>query len=150
MTGLAFTLLKPSCWRAAAQNLTVPSSGILSPARFRVGLPWGVFALNAVGIAFISCGVFSSLYAGCLGPELRLTAGNLSALVNLIGPLLLFGLVDPHFSFMSDRVVSGETSEAHFRTCVAGMAASRVVGTLLAQVILVPGAIVIAWTASRI
>ncbi|MBT7915403.1 DUF2837 family protein [Candidatus Bathyarchaeota archaeon] len=65
-----------------------------------------------------------------------------------MGTLLLFGFVDPHFSFVSDRVVSGHATEPYFRRCVTGMAASRVLGTVLAQVVLMPGAIAIAWVAT--
>jgi hypothetical protein len=85
-----------------------------------------------------------------LEPSLRLTAGNLSAAVNMIGTLVLFGVVDPHFSFMSDRVVAGEESDARFRRAVTAMTASRIVGTLLGQIILVPGALLIVWLARTI
>jgi hypothetical protein len=78
-----------------------------------------------------------------LAPELRLTASNLSAAVNMCGTLILFGVVDPYFSFMSDEVVAGERSESEFRQAVAAMTSSRILGTLLGQAILVPGALLI-------
>ena len=98
----------------------------------------------------ISSGVFCALYAGMLEPNLRLTAGNLSAAVNMFGTLILFGIVDPHFSFMSDRVVAGEQSDPEFRRAVAAMVSSRILGTLIGQLILVPGALVIAWIAKSL
>jgi hypothetical protein len=149
MIALALAVAKPASWRFALGSLTLPAAANMSSIRFR-GLPWGMFGMNILGIAFISCGVFSSLCAGHLAPQLRLTAGNLSALVNFMGTLLLFGFVDPHFSFVSDKVVSGQATEPYFRRCVTGMAASRVLGTLLAQVVLMPGAVAIAWVARKI
>jgi len=70
--------------------------------------------------------------------------------VNFIGTILMFALVDPHFSYLSDKVVSGEVSQSYFRSVVIGMARSRFLGTLLAQAFLVPGAFVIAKVAEWI
>jgi hypothetical protein len=150
MTALLLTALNPRTWWIAAHEITLPSPVHLRQFRRAEKLPWFVFALNVGGIALITCGVFASLYAGYLVPELRLTAGNLSAMVNFIGTIVMFALVDPHFSYLSDRVVSGEVTQSYFRTVVVGMAGSRVVGTLLAQGILVPGAWVIAQVADWI
>lgn len=150
MFALLLTALRPHTWMFMARQVTIPSAGNLSLFRRAHSLPWLVFAMNIVGISLITCGVFSSLYAGYLVPELRLTAGNLSAVVNFIGTIVMFALVDPHFSFMSDKVVSREISESHFRACVIGMWLSRLFGTVLAQIILLPGAYVVAWVAKII
>ena len=150
MVALVLAVVRPESWRFMLGSITFPALANVSRRRFTRDLPWGVFALNALGIAFISCGLFSSLLAGTLCPELRLTAGNLSAVVNLFGTLLLFALVDPAFSFVSDKVTSGEASESYFRACVVGMTSSRAVGTVLAQAVLVPGAMVIGWVARLI
>lgn len=144
MGALLLSAANPRNWWLAASDLTPPAPRNLSLFGSTKELPWFVFVLNVGGIALITCGVFASLYAGYLVPELRLTAGNLSALVNFLGTILMFALVDPHFSYLSDKVVSGEVSEGYFRAVVIGMTGSRFIGCLLAQVILVPGAWVIA------
>ena len=140
MGALILTAANPRNWWLAARELTPPAPGNVMLFTQTKRLPWFVFVLNVGGIALITCGVFSSLYAGYLVPELRLTAGNLSALVNFIGTILMFALVDPHFSYVSDKVVSGEVTHSYFRAVVIGMTASRFLGCLLSQVILVPGA----------
>jgi hypothetical protein len=140
MGALILTAANPRNWWLAARELTPPAPGNVVLFGKTKRLPWLVFAMNVGGIALITCGVFSSLYAGYLVPELRLTAGNLSALVNFIGTILMFALVDPHFSYTSDKVVSGEVSHSYFRAVVIGMTASRFLGCLFSQVILVPGA----------
>jgi hypothetical protein len=150
MFRLLFTTLSATFWKALRKSLSAPKlsnfKGMLSFSE----VPVSIYVMNAVGTGLISTGVFSALYAGMLAPELRLTAGNLSAAVNMFGTLILFGVVDPHFSFMSDRVVSGEESDARFRRAVTSMTASRIVGTLLGQIILVPGAFAIVWLARSI
>jgi hypothetical protein len=150
MTALLFALARPRTWLFMARQVTIPVAANITQFRRGPSLPWFVFALNIVGISLITCGVFSSLLAGFLVPELRLTAGNLSAVVNFIGTIVMFALVDPHFSFLSDKVVSGEMTEPHFRACVIGMWLSRLFGTVFAQFILVPGAYAIAWVAEFI
>lgn len=150
MTALILSAANPRSWWIAARELTPPAPKNLALFQKTASLPWHVFLLNIGGVALITCGVFASLYAGYLVPELRLTAGNLSALVNFIGTILMFALVDPHFSYLSDKVVAGEVSQSYFRTVVVGMAGSRFLGTLLAQAILVPGAAVIARVAEWI
>lgn len=150
MGALLMYAANPRNWWFAARELTPPSPRNLALFGNTRQLPWLVFTMNVGGIALITCGVFASLYAGYLVPELRLTAGNLSALVNFIGTILMFALVDPHFSYTSDKVISGEVSHSYFRAVVIGMTGSRFLGTLLAQAILVPGAWVIAKVAEWI
>jgi hypothetical protein len=150
MLGLILAAANPRNWWTAARELTPPAPRNLALIAGTRRLPWFVFALNVGGIALITCGVFASLYAGYLVPELRLTAGNLSALVNFIGTILMFALVDPHFSYLSDKVVSGEVSHRYFRAVVIGMTGSRFLGCLLAQAILVPGAWIVAKVAEWI
>lgn len=150
MFSLLLTLLRPHTWVFMIRQVTVPAAANLTLVQRTRGLPWMVFAMNILGISLITCGVFSSLYAGYLVPELRLTAGNLSAVVNFIGTIVMFALVDPHFSFTSDKVVSGEVSESYFRACVIGMWLSRFFGTVLSQAILIPGAELVAWVAKII
>ena len=74
----------------------------------------------------------------------RLTAQGLSAVINGVATILLFVLIDPQLSVMTDDVVEGRISEASFRRAVVWLAGSRILGTLLAQILLVPAAMLIA------
>jgi hypothetical protein len=47
-------------------------------------------------------------------------------------------------------VVEGRTSEAAFRRAVVWLSGARIAGTLLAQVLLVPAALLIALIAARL
>jgi hypothetical protein len=92
----------------------------------------------------LTVGVFASLYAGYLKPELRVTANNLSPLVNALSTIFLVLFIDPYLSFLTDDVVVGKATEARFRRSVVLLATSRLVGTLLAQALLIPAARLIA------
>lgn len=109
-----------------------------------------VIALNVGAQALVTVAVFASLYAGALNPAYRVTASTLSSVINGAATILLFVFIDPHLSVMTDDVVEGRTSEASFRRAVVWLAGTRIAGTLVAQVALVPAALVIAFAASRI
>jgi len=88
-----------------------------------------------------SVGVFSALYAGYLRPELRVTASQMSAVVNGLATILMFAFIDPYLSLMTDDVVAGKVEESYFRRSVVWLTGSRLVGTVVAQAILVPAAL---------
>ena len=99
---------------------------------------------NVLGTALLTVGVFASLYAGCLRPDLRVTANNLSAVVNGISTVLLFLFIDPYLSLLTDDTVSSRATETDFRRAIVLFGVSRLAGTVLAQIALIPGAKAIA------
>jgi hypothetical protein len=132
------------------ENIVIPSSKNLSHFNIGSDFPWKVFIMNVIAVAIITIGVLSALYAGYLIPEIRLTASNLSAIINGFATILMFVFIDPFLSVMTDEVVLGKTSESLFRKYIVYMVIARVIGTLLAQIILVPAARLISITADLI
>jgi hypothetical protein len=114
------------------------------------GVGWGVLLANCLAQALITVGVLASLYAGYLNPEFRVTASQLSAVVNGFATILLFALIDPQLSVMTDDVVEGRVSEPLFRRTIVWISLSRLIGTFLAQPLLLPGAAAIAWIANYV
>lgn len=114
------------------------------------GLPLRVIGLNVLAQALLTVGVIASLYAGYLFPEYRVTASQLSAVVNGAATLLLFILIDPQLSVMTDDVVAGSIGEGQFRRTVVWLSASRICGTILAQALLLPSAWLVVYAAERI
>jgi len=98
----------------------------------------------------LTVGVFASLYAGYLRPELRVTANNLSPVVNAVSTILLIMFIDPYISLLTDDVEAGRTSEPQFRSLMVMLGMSRLVGTTLAQIVLTPAAQLIATIADHI
>jgi hypothetical protein len=52
--------------------------------------------------------------------------------------------IDPHMSGMTDDVIEGKVTEGQFRKAIVWLVGSRLAGTVVAQVLLVPAAFVIA------
>jgi hypothetical protein len=111
---------------------------------------WGVLLANCLAQALIVVGVLASLYAGFLNPQYRVTASQLSAVVNGFATILLFALIDPQLSVMTDDVVEGRIDEPRFRRTIVWISISRLVGTLLAQALFVPAAHSVAWIANYV
>jgi Alternate to MurJ len=113
-------------------------------------IPWTVAALNAVGMAVWTVGVFAALYAAYLRPELRVTSSQLSAVVNGVATILMFVFIDPYLSMMTDDVADGRVTEVYFRRSIVWLTGSRLAGTILAQALLVPAACSIVAIAERL
>ncbi|MCF3931915.1 lipid II flippase Amj family protein [Acuticoccus sp. M5D2P5] len=133
-----------------ASAFTVPRRRSLTSLRWRLDLPLGVVALNVFASALWTVGVLAAIYAGAIDPELRLTASTLSSVVNGVATILLFVIIDPYLAGLTDDVVKGADTEAHFRRVVIWMVGSRLAGTLLAQLLLVPSAQLIVWVAHAV
>lgn len=105
------------------------------------GMPQGFLWTNLIVVSVYAIGVLSSLYAGALVPEFRITASQLSAIVNGIATILLVTLVDPTCAFITDQAIRGKRKEADVRTMVFYIIIGRVVGTLiLSQLLFLPAA----------
>lgn len=103
-----------------------------------------IVILNVVAVALWTVGVFAALYAGYLDPELRVTASQLSSVINGAATIMMFVFIDPQMSIMTDDVVEGKVSEPQFRRAVVWLVGSRFVGTIAAQLALVPAAALVA------
>lgn len=145
---LAVHAYSPAGWTALREAWAVPSRKNLALLASGDRLPWNVFLLNVGGSALLTTGILSSLYAGVLAPELRMTTGQLSAVVNFAGTVVLFAFVDPYLSYITDSAAGDEEKgRTSLRAAVLGMGLSRVLGTVLSHLLLVPGAKAIAWIA---
>lgn len=146
-TRLLLRSVTPAGLRTIREAVAVPTRETLRSLKGPRGVSWGVLAANAIAQGLLAVGVIASLYAGYLVPEFRVTASQMTAIVNGFATILLFALIDPQISALTDDVVDGSVSEATFRRAMIWVSLSRLAGTLAAQVLLVPAAVVIAWAA---
>ena len=147
---LVWRLFSPAGLAAVREAAAIPSMRTAVASTRQPSLPRHVVAVNVFATAIWTVGVFASLYAAYLNPTLRVTSSNLSGIINGVATILLFVVVDPHLSLVTDDVLQGRTSEAYFRRAIVWMLGSRLVGTLVAQLLLVPAAMVIAAVAGRL
>lgn len=105
-----------------------------------LGVPKRFILLNSIVTAFYTVGVIASLYAAHLDPEHSTTASNSSGLVNGIATILLTILIDPQLGLITDRALQHPKERGRLGKIYGVMMVSRLAGTLLAQLLLVPAA----------
>lgn len=117
-----------------------------NPGNWRAiwNFPLLIIFLNTLVEAIFTVGVLAALYAGYLNPALRVTASSLSAMITGGATVLLFVFIDPYLSMLTDDVMQGKVSHPFFRHTIALLLGGRLVGTVLAQLLLVPAASMIA------
>jgi hypothetical protein len=131
-------------------SVSVPASSNVTALRAGHSISAGTIALNVVAVSLWTVGVFAALYAGYLNPQLRVTSSMLSSIVNGVATILMFVIIDPQLSVMTDDVVEGRLGEPGFRHAIVWLVGSRFAGTLLAQVLLIPAASMIVFVAERL
>lgn len=149
-TKLLLRSVTPAGLSTIRDSVALPSADTLRSLKGPRGVSWPVLIANAAAQGLLAVGVLASLYAGFLVPEFRVTASQMTAIVNGFATILLFALIDPQISALTDDVVDGSVSEATFRRAMIWVSVSRFVGTLMAQAMLVPAAVLIAWAAGWI
>jgi hypothetical protein len=147
---LVLRTASPTGISAIRQAITIPNVANLKELRQPKGVGWGVLFANMLAQGLITVGVLASLYAGYLNPEFRVTASQLSAVVNGFATILLFALIDPQISVMTDDVVEGRMDANLFRRAIIWVSLSRLAGTVAAQIFFVPAALAIAWVANYV
>jgi hypothetical protein len=145
-TPAGMAVVRDSVVRPSIDHLTANVVAPLGQPR----LPMRIVVINTLATAVWTVGVFASLHAAHFDPGLRVTSASLSGIVNGVATILLFVVVDPHLSLITDDVLQGRASEAYFRRCIVWMLVSRLGGTVLAQLLLIPAARLIAFVAARI
>jgi hypothetical protein len=110
-------------------------------------IPKGFLFWHLFVTTFYTIGVLSSLLAGAMLPEFRATAATLSGLVNGIATFLLFMLVDPTAALITDQCILGKRPETDIKVMNFYLIWTKIAGTLLAQLFLVPMAEYVGWAA---
>jgi len=121
------------------QQLKFPDSeNFKISSYFMKEFPYKIFMLSTLMNAFITIGVLSSLYAGCINPSLRATSSTLVALVNGGAMIILMIFIDPYLSLLTDEVVNDNFPEITFKKTIRVLIISRILGTILAQFLFLP------------
>lgn len=125
--------------------------GMLSLQNFmNLTIPKGFLIANIFITALHATGLQAAMLAGGLLPEFRTTASSLTSVVYGGATLGLVLFVDPVAAMITDQALRGDRSEEEVQQMVRYLVLTRMIGTVLSQAILIPGAYAIAWIAQRI
>ncbi|WP_426333051.1 lipid II flippase Amj family protein [Paenibacillus silvae] len=145
--GMVRNLLKRSKIRNAAYYIT-PPSWQMAKRLVQHGMPRRLMLLNVAVTAIYTTGVLSSLYSAYLYPAQAVAASQSTGLINGMATILLTILIDPRISLLSDRSIRGEIRLDRMNQIYGCMLISRLFGTMVAQVLLIPLAYWIGWIVS--
>lgn len=126
------------------KHIHLPRVSYLRDMNWR-DIPIKLFLINMLITAIYTIGVLSALYASLLVPERATTAVMASGLINGIATILLIIFIDPKISILADDVINEKGNYVTLKNASIMMVASRLLGTLIAQVLFIPGAKYIAW-----
>ncbi len=121
-------------------SITLPKKENISQLKQIRKIPKRLVLLNIIASSISTTGVLSAIYAGALVPEFRGTCTMMSALINGIATILLVIFVDPYISMLTDDVIRGKCTELQFQRTIIFIVCGLIIGTLLAQIVLVPAA----------
>jgi hypothetical protein len=128
----------PKNLASMARKFRLPSKRTFSRLSLH-NIPKWFILWNLLMVSIYAIGVLASLYAGARVPEYRVTATQLSGIVNGIATILLTLLVDPTCALLTDQAIKGKRKEDDVRTMVFYIIAGRLLGTLLiSQLIFLP------------
>lgn len=144
MVRASFSLQK---LKNARTHLHVPKLKLLSRQTIG-GIPKRLVAMNVAVTAIYTIGVLAALLASAATEDSSTAASQASGLINGIAAILLTVLIDPQIGLMTDKVSRGERELRALNKMFGVLMVSRLLGTLLAQFLLVPAAWWIGWAVS--
>lgn len=126
------------------KSVTKPSKTMLERLRYRE-IPKRLLVINALVTGIYTIGVLSASYAAILvSEEHRLEVVASSGMINGIAAILLTLLIDPKAAMITDQALRGTRPYGDVKALVVLLITSKVVGTLLGQVLFLPAARIIA------
>lgn len=105
-----------------------------------LGIPKRFIIMNIFVTAFYTVGVLSSLYAAKLIPEFSTTASQASGLINGIATILLTIFIDPQLGLITHKATESVEYRNQLGKIYVVLMGSRFLGTLLAQLLILPAA----------
>ncbi len=139
---LLFHTLSLRGFSRIGQHLRLPLPDSVRRAS-KLRLPRYFLLLNIIVTGVYTVGISSTMYASALAPDLARTATTLSGVVNGVGTLLLVLLIDPVSALITDQALRGNRPVAEVSHIVIWQVAGRFSGTLLAQALFYPAALLV-------
>lgn len=144
LPSLVVEALHMSNIKRIVKSATKPSRNMLSRLRFHE-IPKRLLLLNALVTGIYTVGVLAANYAALLVPEEhRLAAAASSGMINGVASILLTMFVDPQAAIITDQSLRGNRPYGDVKALVVLLIGTKLIGTLLGQVLFLPSARIIA------
>lgn len=136
---LAMQSLSIANMKLIAKSTVRPRKSMISGLRFK-DIPKRLLLINTLITGIYTVGVLASYYAAIFSPENRLTISASSGMINGAASILLTLFVDPRAAIITDEAATGKRRYSDVKALVTLLIATKLLGTLLAQLLLIPAA----------
>jgi len=127
-----------------ALEATLPRKNMLHKLRFKE-IPKRLLLYNTLITGIYTIGVLAAFYAATLvPPQHQLSASASSGLINGIAAILLTLFVDPQAAIITDQALTGRRSPDDVKALVILLLTTKIIGTVIAQFMIIPSAYFIA------
>lgn len=126
-----------------AKDITKPSKKMLEGLRFH-DIQKRVLLFNVLVTGVYTMGVLAANYAAILVPDHRVAVASSSGIINGVATILLTLYIDPKAAIITDEAIRGKREYSDVKALVVVLIGTKLLGTLLAQVLIVPAAMFIA------
>ncbi len=141
---LVVEALQVSNIKRMVKSATRPTKTMLQRLRYRE-IPKRLLITNALVTGIYTVGVLAANYSALLVPEQhRLAAAGSSGMINGIATIMLTLFIDPKSAIITDQALRGNRPYGDVKALVVLLITTKLIGTILGQVLFLPAAKVIA------
>lgn len=126
------------------KSIAPPSTRYLKQIRYS-GIPVSLVVYHTLITSIYTVGILASVYAGVVIPAYRLTASQLSGIINGVATVLYAVVVDPTAALITDQTLQGKRPAKDATSLVTLLVCGKIGGTLLGQLIFLPAVDIIVY-----
>lgn len=127
-----------------AKSTVKPSKTMVEGLGFK-NIPKKLLLLNALITGVYTIGSMAAFYSTIYAPDKSLALSASSGMINGIASILLTMFIDPKAAMITDESYRGKRGYGDVKALVIMLIGTKLLGTLLGQVLIIPGAKFIAF-----
>lgn len=125
-------------------SITIPAKSMVNQLPY-YKIPANLIVLNVLVTGIYTIGIMSAYYAALLvDPQHRLAASASAGILNTSANIIFMLFIDPKSSIITDQALRGNRPYADVKALVVMLMSSKLIGTLIGQLLLIPVAKAIA------
>jgi hypothetical protein len=101
-------------------------------------MPIEILILYILVASINTVGVLSAIYAGALVPDYRLTASQMSGVLNGFSTIILTFFIDPYASLITYHTLVGKRRLIDLKVLIYYLVIGKIIGTILGQLAFIP------------
>lgn len=137
--------LNLSSIKRIAKSATFPKKGMVNKLNLQ-DMPKALLILNTLITGVYTIGIFAAFYSATLVThEKQLATAASSGMITGVATILLTMFIDPKAAIVTDQALRGDRPYQDVKTLVVLLIGTKLMGTLLGQLLFIPGAQFLAW-----